>query len=152
MKRALAFLFQREGEVIEKEDFIYAQSVDLDWFSSDEARKMIDRTLESGLARMKDEEITANFDYEDIDIPMGFEPSKDILEKEKRDLFPELLEDIVKNSDYSKQEMISKANKKQDEMNIEIKTALLLVSQKEGIEVEGREEYIEKISKEIRGR
>ncbi len=151
MKRALAFLFQKEGSEISKTDFVMAQSVDLDWFSSEKAEKVVDRALELDLVEIEDGDIIAEFDYEDVDIPMGFEPSEEILEKKEKDLFPKLLNDIVENSDRSKQEMISKANKKQDDMNIEIKTALLLVAREEGISVPDKDDYIEEISREIRG-
>ncbi len=101
MKRALAFLFQKEGEKISEEDFIYAQSVDMEWFSSDEAREVIDKALESGLIKVTETEIVANFDYESVDIPMGFEPSEDILEEKKRDIFPDLLNLRIKSSRFS---------------------------------------------------
>ncbi len=152
MKKALAFLFQKEGEEIPEEDFIYAQSVDMEWFSSDCARKVIDRALEADLIKIKEDKISANFDYEDVDIPMGFEPSEDILEEEKRDIFPDLLDEVVEKTDLSRQEVMSKVNKKQDQLNIEITTAVLLVSHEHDISLKNRDQRIEEISKKIRGK
>ena len=152
MKRALAFLFQKEGEKISEEDFIYAQSVDMEWFSSDEAREVIDKALESGLIKVTETEIVANFDYESVDIPMGFEPSEDILEEKKRDIFPDLLNEIVEKSDLTKQEIMSKVNEKQDRLNIEITTAVLIVAHEFGINLKDRDQRIDTILKKIKGK
>jgi len=152
LKRALAFLFQKEGEKISEEDFIYAQSVDMEWFSSDEAREVIDKALESGLIKVTETEIVANFDYESVDIPMGFEPSEDILEEKKRDIFPDLLNEIVEKSDLTKQEIMSKVNEKQDRLNIEITTAVLIVAHEFGINLKDRDQRIDTILKKIKGK
>ncbi|MEF8832090.1 MAG: DUF2240 family protein [Candidatus Thermoplasmatota archaeon] len=152
MKKALAFLFQKEGEEITKDDFIYAQSVDLEWFSSGRAKKVIERALESDLIEITEDKISPNFDYEDVDIPMGFEPSEDIFKEKKKDIFPELLNKVAEKTDLSKQEIMSKVNEKQDQLNIEITTAVLLVSQEHDISFENREQRIEEISKKIRGK
>ncbi len=145
-------MFQKEGEEITKEDFIYAQSVDLEWFSSDRAREVIDQALESDLIKIRDGKIMANFDYESVDIPMGFEPSKDVFEGKKKNLFPTLLDEIVEKTDLSKQELMSKVNEKQDQLNIEITTAVLLVAHELDIPLEDQSQNIEEISKKIRGK
>ncbi|MFP3872634.1 MAG: DUF2240 family protein [Candidatus Natronoplasma sp.] len=151
LKRALAFLFQREGETVDKEDFIYIQSADLDWYSSDHARQLLNKGLEFGLIKVKDDSVIARFDFEDVDIPIGFEPSEEIFKEERKDIFPELLDLVSEKSGHPKQEIMSLVNEKQDKMNIEVKTALLLVAQEKEIEIEDEEEYIEKVSEEIRG-
>jgi len=152
LKKALAFLFQKEGEKISEEDFIYAQSVDMEWFSSDEAREVIDKALESGFIKVTEDEIVANFDYESVDIPMGFKPSEDILEEKKRDIFPDLLNEIEEKSDLSKQEIMSKVNEKQDRLNIEITTAVLLVAHELGINLKDKNQRIDTILEKIRGK
>ncbi len=147
----LAFLFKKEGGKIDKEDFIYSQSADLDWYPSKYARRVLERAQELSLVDVKDDLVIARFDFESVDIPMGFEPSTDILKEKKKDLFPELLDKVVEKSDLSKQEIMSLVNKKQDKMNIEVKTALLLVAQEKDVYLEERDKYIKEISKEIRG-
>ncbi|MFW5953455.1 MAG: DUF2240 family protein [Candidatus Natronoplasma sp.] len=150
MKKALAFIFQKEGEEIIKEDFIYTQSVDMEWFSSERAREVIDRALESDLIKMREDKILVNFDYKTVDIPMGFEPSEDIFEEKKKDLFQALLSEMVEKTDFSKQEIMSKVNEKQDRLNIEITTAVLLVAREYDIPMKNRDQRIEDISKSIR--
>lgn len=96
--------------------------------------------------------IEADFDYENIEIPIGFEPSKDILEEEKEDIFSELLSDLVENSDLSKQKVMSKVNDLQDSLNVEITTAMLLFARKRDIPLTDMERKIDKVSRRIRGK
>lgn len=145
-------MFQREGEKISKEDFIYAQSVDLEWFSSERARLVIDQALESDLIKIREDKILANFDYKSIDIPMGFEPSKEIFKDKKKDLFPDLLDEIVEKSNFSKQKIMSKVNEKQDQLNIELTTAVLLVAHENEITLRNLDQRIDEISEKIRGK
>ncbi len=152
MKTALAVLFQQGGKEIDKEDFIYIQSADLDWYSSDEARKLLDKAVASGLVTIESDSVKAEFDFGDIDIPIGFEPTKDILkEKGEIDLFPQILNEVVDHSGFSRQEIMSLVNKKQDELDLEIKTALLLVAHEKDIDISDRDDYIEKVAENIKG-
>lgn len=152
MKTALAVLFQRAGEEIDKEDFIYIQSADLDWYSSEEARRLLDKALASSLVTVDENHVKAEFDFEGIDIPIDFEPTEDLLkEGEKIDLFSQILDEIGDKGELSRQEIMSLVNKKQDELDLEIKTALLLVAHEKGIEISDRDDHIEKVVEDIRG-
>lgn len=152
LKKVLAFLFQREGEEIKEEDFIYIQSVDLDWYSSDDAKQVLNLALKSDLVEKDGDFIKAKFGFENVKVAMDFEPSKDLFEEDEKDIFSELLEQISTSSELSNQEIMSAANEKQDRMNIEVKTALLLVAQEKDVIIEDRDKYIEQISKDIRGK
>ncbi len=81
---------------------------------------------------------------------MGFEPPKDLLEKEvEEDVFPMILDEIVQKTDLDKQKIMAQVNKKQDKLNINIKTALLLVAQENEVDLKNKEKYITKIEEEI---
>lgn len=147
----MAVLFQRAGEKIDKDDFIYIQSADLDWYSSKEARRMLERSLASGLVTVEGDSIKAEFDFEGIDIPMDFEPGEEILdEAEELDLFSHILNEVVAHSEDSRQEIMSSVNRKQDELDLEIKTALLLVAHEKDIDIPERDDHIEKVIEDIR--
>ncbi len=151
MKKALAVLFQRTGEKIDKEDFIYIQSTDLGWYSSQKARHLLDKALASGLVTVHADSVKAEFDFEKIDIPIDFEPSEALLkEDEEMDLFTQILNKAVDHSELSREDIMSLVNKKQDELEVEIKTALLLVAHEKNIHIPNRDDYIEKIIDHIR--
>ncbi len=102
------------------------------------------------MVTLKDDKVKSNFDFETIQIPMGFEPPKDLLEKEvKKDIVPILLGEISEKTDLDRQKIMAKVNKKQDELNINIKTALLLVAHEKGIVIKNKNDYIRKIEEEI---
>lgn len=126
--------------------------MDLEWFSSDDARTLIDKAEDSGLIQTDGDRIEADFDYEGIDIPIGFEPSQEILEEQERDLFSELLSEVAENSGLSKQEVMSKVNDLQDSLNIEITTAMLLFARKKDISLTDLEQKIEEVSNKIKGK
>ncbi len=105
------------------------------------------------LVKIEDKIVKANFDYKNVDIPIGFQPSEEIFESSgERNLFQKILGEMVAKSDLEKQEIMSKVNRKQDRLNVEIRTALLLVAQEEDIELDDRDSYIKKIEKDLRDR
>ncbi len=147
----MAVLFQRAGEEIDRDDFIYIQSADLDWYSSEKAKQLLDKALNAGLITVDEDRVKAEFEFQGIDIPIDFEPDEDMLkDDEEIDLFSEMLHEVVAHSDLSRQKIMSLVNKKQDELDIEIKTALLFVTQEKDIDLPARDERIEKVIEDIR--
>jgi hypothetical protein len=153
LKRTVAFLFQGEGDELEKEDFIYRQSVDLEWFSSDGARKLLELAEKKGFVTVENDVVKAKIDYNNVDIPMGFEPGPDLIEDSgEENVFDTLMREVLSRADMNRQELIARANRKQDKLNIDIKVAILMVAQEEELDLPDKLEYIEKIEDELRGR
>lgn len=107
-------------------------------------------SVESGLVSIDGDTVRANFDFQSIQIPIGYEPPKDLLDIEvEKDVFPIILDEIVKKTDLNKQKIMAQVNKKQDKLNINIKTALLLVAQENDVDLDDKNEYIRDIEEEI---
>ncbi len=152
LKYTVAFIFQRMGnDVIDKDDFIYGPPADLGWFSSSEAKKLLQIARKEGLVNVKGDKVKIKFEHKDLDIPLGFEPPKKILNEKKKPLFQSMLDDVVMHSHLDRQEVMSRVNVKQDEMNIEIEAALLLIAQELELDLPRKKKYIEDITKKIRG-
>lgn len=152
LKTAIAVIFQRKGvDEMDKEDFIYTPSAELDWFSLKACRRMLENAVTNGFVSLENETVKLEFDRSDIDIPFGFQPSRNILKKKKKDIFQRILDDIEKKSGLSKQEIMAKVNEKQDAIDIEIEAALLLVARDNDIELDREKEYIDKVKKKVRG-
>ncbi len=149
----VAFIFQRKGSSsLSVDDFIYGPAADLGWFSSKEMRKVLENAEKQGFVIVKDKNVVANFDYSAVNIPLGFKPTKDILERvEERPLFQRLLEEITAISEKNKQEILALANKKQDSMNLEIEVALLLVAREMGLELHNKDIFMEEVEALILG-
>ncbi len=137
---------------MDKDDFVYAPT-EIGWFSSEEGRKLLMKAEEEGLIKRDGEELIADFDYKDEDIPLGFEPSKDIFQEkgEEKSLFSQILEEVVDRSDKKRQDIMSKVNEKQDRLNIDIEVALLLVADELDVELERKDDYIQRIERKVRG-
>lgn len=134
---------------MDKDDFIYGPAAELDWFSSKEARRLLSIAEDEGLIRSEGDQVELTFDYHKVNVPLGFEPSEDIFEKKKQSLFSSLLNDVVNTSNLTREKIMSKVNKKQDKLNIEIEAALLLVARELKLEIPDEEEIIEEIKKKI---
>lgn len=153
LKYTVAFIFQRIGsDEIDKDDFIFGPAADLGWFSSSEAKKLLKIARKEGLVNLKGDNVEITFDHKNLDIPLGFEPPKKILEEKKKPLFKSILDDVVMHSHLDRQEVMSRVNVKQDEMDVEIEAALLLVAQEIQLDLPRKQNYIEAIRKKIRGR
>lgn len=153
LKYTLAFIFQRAGaEEIDKEEFIYGPPADLGWFSSSEAKKLLKIARKEGLVTLNGDKVEINFDPKNVNIPLGFEPSTRILEEKEKPLFQRMLDDVVMYSQLNRQEVMSRVNLKQDDMNIEIEAALLLLAQELELDLPKKHEYIEAVRKKVRGR
>jgi len=139
-------------ERAKKDDFIYTVTGELGWFTTKEVRKLLEISQKKGFVSVKDEVVEPLLDYKKEDIPLGFKPSKRILEiKAKEDTFQKLLKSIVGSTDIDRKEIIAEVNKVQSEMNVDIKTALFLAADRKGIDVPDKRDMVEKVRAEILG-
>ncbi len=145
-------MFQRKGSSsMPVDDFIYGPAADLGWFTSKEMRKVLDIAKKAGFIIMENDTVKTNFDPSSVDIPLGFRPSKDILEEDvKRPIFQRILDEMMAAAkNMSKSDIISKVNEKQEKMNIEIEVALLLVARELKMELPNEKEYIRELEETI---
>ena len=78
----IAFVFKRSGKSeLFYSDFYLTLSMDLNWFTPNDAKNFVNKAIESGLLERKDEKILPTFDIESINVPLGFYPSKIIFEE-----------------------------------------------------------------------
>jgi len=76
-KITIAFLFKHSGKNELKDSEIYLPlSIELDWFSTKEAHQFVKYALKQKLLIRKDGLLTPSFDIKNIDIPVGFSPTK----------------------------------------------------------------------------
>ncbi|MDY6865247.1 MAG: DUF2240 family protein [Halobacteriota archaeon] len=76
------------------EEFIFALSLDLEWFTPEEAKEIVDRALGLGLLKKSGDDIEPGFDPRNLEKPPGFRvdlslfnlvPDDDVLKKIARD-------------------------------------------------------------------
>lgn len=110
----------------------------------------MDIAQDEGIIKEKDGEIEVLFDYKDVNIPLGFRPSKEIFEtKKEKPLFQQMLDEAASSNNIGKAELMSSVNEKQDELNVGIETALIALIEERGMRLPNRDRYIQGIHEKI---
>jgi len=134
IKNIISFIFKRSGKKnLKKTDLYLMLSMDLHWFSPNEANHFINLALEKDFLNKINNTLEPNFKINDVNIPFGFIPNKNKFEFNNSD--KEIQENDIKeiifkkyNSNKFKKNEISKnIIKITKEKNIYQNVAALLV-------------------------
>lgn len=154
-KIIIAFVFNRAGkkELVFSE-FYLTLSMDLKWFTPEDAKTFIKNALQNGLLKEEDEQIKPNFNIDEIKIPLGFYPSEKVLQqkeakKEKNqdeNILDIIVEKIVEKSNLDKKTILKQLKELEKEKNITIEIAALLVGKDYNLVFD---EILEKIEEQL---
>ncbi len=154
MQKSIALLFRRKGrDSLSEKEFVLSASMELRWFTPKDAQKLLDLGLTGGYLKRSNGGVTPTFDYSVIEVPLDYKPGQDIFSNVKKanvDLFSEIVEKIVKSKSVPKREVVSRVNKKQELLGIDVEPAALLVLSDYGLSVESA--FIERATEEILSR
>jgi hypothetical protein len=138
LETCLAVLFKRKGKnVLTEREFLFAASLDFRWFSPKEAQALLDVALKRGLIARVEDYVKPTFDYKDVEAPLSFRPSKEVLvgEKEELSLFAQLLQMISEKGGLKKRDAVARINKVQERLGIDVEVAALIVAKELQIDV-----------------
>jgi len=131
---AVAVPFRQEGtDRLGEGAFVVALSLDREWFSPDQAKRLVDVAVGRGLLEKVDGDLVATFDLDAVDIPADYTPDTDILREQST--FEQLL-DRMTDAGMAKQEAVAAANETQRRLGITLEAAAVLVATREGIAVD----------------
>lgn len=151
VQRSIALLFRRKGkELLTEKEFVFSASMDLRWFSPKDAQKLLDLGLTGGYLQRKNGNIMPTFDYVSVEVPLDYKPTREMFERERSrqlDLFSEIIDRIVKTKSVPKREVVSRVNRKQELLGIDVEPAALLVASDYGLSVDSV--FIERAASEI---
>jgi hypothetical protein len=155
LEKSIAVLFRRKGkDLLTEREFVFSASMDLRWFSPKDAQRLLDAALTGGYLQKKNGSLLPTFDCDKVEVPLDYRPTKNVLDVKKtagsKDLFSEIVEDIVRSRSVPKREVVSKVNRKQEVLGIDVEPAALLVACDYGMPVDGS--YIERAASEILSR
>ena len=140
LRKSIAVLYKSKGrEELTEKEFVFSASMDLRWFSPKEAQKLMEAGLSGGLLERRNGSLVPTFDYSGITVPIDYKPPKAALEegaKKNTDLFTEIVERIVRAKSVPKREVVSRVNKEQEMLGIDIEPAALLVASSYGLQLE----------------
>jgi hypothetical protein len=134
LRTAVAAPFRQRGtESIAESEFVVAMSLDRDWFSPDQAKRLIDVATGEGLLDREDGDLFVTFDAAGVDVPEDFVPDEAVLRE--RSPFERSLEALV-DAGHEKREAVAGINGLQQELGVTIEAAAVVYARREGVEVE----------------
>ena len=134
---AVAVPFRQRGtDRLGEGEFVVALSLDRDWFSPDQAKRLVDLARGRGLLEIDPEtdDLVPGFDLDAVEIPENFTPDESVLREQST--FERALETIVSNG-VDKQTAVASINERQRDLGISIEAAAVVYARERGTEVDG---------------
>ena len=153
-KIIISFIFKRSGKKeLKTSEFYLPLSMQLNWFSPQEAKDFVKIALKQKLLKEKEEGIEPTFDINQVKIPVGFRPTKQVFEikekvVEKKDLRTEIIEELSRKTKLDEKSIIEKINQVEQEKNITFEVAALLFGKECNVDLDL---FYEKIKENIEG-
>lgn len=135
LRATVAAPFRQSGERrMEESAFVVALSLDRDWFSPDQAKRLIDIAAGEGLLDRTDEGLEATFAVESTEIPEDFSPDEELLAE--RSPFERIL-DTITAAGIDKRTVVARINELQGDLGVTIEVAAVVFARREGIDIQG---------------
>jgi hypothetical protein len=133
LRRAVAAPFRQRGvEQLKQSEFVVALSLDLEWFSPDQAQRLADVAATEGLVEHSEDGLAVTFDPHGVEVPAEFEPNESVLQQ--RSTFERLLATVV-DAGIEKQEAVASINRLQADLAISVEAAAALYAHRQGLDV-----------------
>ncbi|AWB27585.1 DUF2240 family protein [Halococcoides cellulosivorans] len=120
----------RGTTAMSKSEFVVALSLDRDWFSPDQAERVIDVARSEGLLDQDDDTLTIDIDPATVDLPEGFVPDESILQQ--RSTFERVLERVT-SAGVEKRTAVAEINRLQGDLAVPIEAAAVVYARQEGV-------------------
>ncbi len=154
LQKSIAVLYKSKGkEDLSEKEFVFSASMDLRWFSPKEAQKLMEAGISGGYLERRNGRLIPTFDFSGVSVPVDYRPPKEALDEVSRknaDLFTEIVEAIVKARSVPKREVVSRVNREQEMLGIDIEPAALLVASTYGIQMDI--DYLQRAESAVLGR
>jgi hypothetical protein len=133
LRRAVAVPFRAKGrESLSESEFVVALSLDREWFSPEQAKRLVDVAATEGLLDREDDELRPTFEPREVTVPDEFVPGDDVLRQ--RSNFERALDAIVQ-SGVEKQDAVAAVNGLQSELGVTVEAAAVVYARREGVEL-----------------
>lgn len=149
----IAFIFKRSGKSeMTYSDFYLTLSMDLNWFTPDNAKIFVNKAIKNKLLEKKDEVICPGFNIDKISVPLEFYPSNKLFEDkisdqqqiEEEDLIDKIVHKISSMTKIKEGEIMINIKKIQSEKNIIREVAALLFGKEHNVSLQDFFNEIEK--------
>ena len=133
LRVAVAAPFIQNGtRRLKENEFVVALSLDRDWFSPDQSKRLIDVATQEGLLERGDAALEITFDPSEVTVPEEFVPDEELLRE--RSAFERVLDSLVAEG-TEKHEAVGAINTLQQELGVTIEAAAVVYARRQGIDV-----------------
>lgn len=130
---AVAVPFKQRGTSrLGEGEFVVALSLDRDWFSPDQAKRLIDVAAGRGLVTRENDQVVAAFDPAGVSVPDDYEPDQSVLREQSA--FERMLDDLVA-AGHDKQEAVAGVNDLQRRLGVSVEAAAALYAKRRDVDV-----------------
>lgn len=134
LRTAVAAPFVQNGtDRLGRSDFVVALSLDRDWFSPDQAKRLIDVATSEGLLETDDDQLVVTFDVGSVTVPEDFTPEESILRQ--RTTFERILDAVVETG-TDKQDAVAAINGLQTELGVTLEAAAVVYARRQGLTID----------------
>lgn len=138
LRVAAAAPFKQKGRTrVAEQAFVVALSLDRDWMSPDQAKRLLDVADGEGLVERVDGDIEAAFDPGEVEIPEGFSPDASLFQE--RSAFERALDALVAEG-FDRQETVAAVNQLQGDLGVTADAAAVVYARRQGVEPAGAAE------------
>ncbi|QLG48764.1 DUF2240 family protein [Natrinema halophilum] len=134
LRVAVAAPFIQNGtRRLKENEFVVALSLDRDWFSPDQSKRLIDVATRDGLLERNGDGLTVTFDPASVTVPEEFVPDEDLLQE--RSAFERVLDSLVADG-MEKHEAVGAINTLQQDLGLTIEAAAVVYARREGLAID----------------
>ena len=133
LRTVVAAPFRGKGrERLAESEFVVALSLDRDWFSPDQASRVVDLAVGAGLLERDDDDLVPAFEPDDVAVPGGFVPDESLLVE--RSPFEQVLAALVADG-VEKRDAVAGINRLQAELDVTVEAAAVVFARRRGVDV-----------------
>lgn len=130
---------ERGKERMGEQAFVVALSLDRDWVSPDQAKRLVDIAERSGLLERGKDEVSVTFPVDQVEIPEDFEPDESLFQE--RSAFERIL-DALEAAGQDRQSAVAAINERQQRLGVTADVAAVLAARANGVDVAGPAEAV----------
>jgi hypothetical protein len=148
LETAIAAVFKAKGlPAMPEKEFVMFVSMTKRWLTPAEAQKLLEAGLSAKLIERRGGDVSPTFDVSVLQIPADFSiDKKSLSQAQPEGLFPVLVRRICDATKLGRREVVAMINRKQEQADVEIEVAAMLVAAENGIPVA---EYAVQVRSEI---
>ena len=154
VKIIISFIFKRSGkQKLSFSDLYLNLSINLNWFTPEDAKKFVNEAIEKRFLIKENDLIKPSFDIENVQVPIGFYPSKRVFIEEEpvdkkieRAILSQVVKKISEGSKENEQDTLKKIEQLAEEKNLTIEVAALLFGKEKDIDLS---EFFDRIENKI---